>query len=420
MADPIQLPSPSTPAASRRMGRAALFVLGALTVAALIAAVVGRSTPPAASAPPVVEAVKAAARTLEIVHDPASREVVLEIGPLDLPANASHHEVVQPRAQTGTIPVAGWVHGYRVEVVDGEGRAVPQSVLHHVNVISPEERELFSQIMLRIAAAGQETGPAMLPRLVGYRIREGQQILVTAAFHNPTSQAYRGARLRVRMRYTAEDAWLRPLSVYPLYMDVMPPASVHAYDMPPGRSEASWEGSPAVAGRILGVSGHLHKYGVALRLEDVTSGELLWEAAPILDEAGEVVGMPVARFFRTFGVPLRPDHVYRITAVYDNPTGETIPDGAMGAIGGVFIPARGARWPAADPEHPEYQLDVEIVTSPYYGHGNQGGGHDGSHGSGHGADRHGADGHGADGHGADRHGTGGHGAGSHGTAGSGH
>ena len=419
MAEPIHHPNDPAPAARRRVGRAALFLLGVLIIAALIASVVERSTTRATSAREAEAAMPSAAfatspmrgvapvpdppaatPSLEVVHDAAAREIVLEIGPLDLPANASHHEVAQPQAQTGSVPVAGWIHGFRVEVVDGEGRAVPQTVLHHVNVISPGERELFSQIMLRIAAAGQETGPTELPRLIGYRVREGQPLLVTAAFHNPTSQDYRGARLRVRMRYTAEGVWLRPLSVYPLYMDVMPPASVHAYDMPPGRSEKSWEASPAVAGRLLGVSGHLHKYGVALRLENVTTGELLWEAAPIVDEDGEVVGMPVTRFFRTFGVPLRPDHVYRLTAVYDNPTGETIPDGAMGALGGVFIPARGQRWPAADPEHPEYRLDVEIVTSPYYGHGSHGGG-------GHGAGGHGAEDHTAAGHGtgASAHGS---------------
>ena len=232
----------------------------------------------------------AAAPKLEVVYDAEAREMVLEIGPLDMPANASHHDVVQPEAQVGTLPVAGWIHGFRVELVDAEGREVPRPVLHHVNVISPDERELFSQIMLRIAAAGQETGAVELPRLLGYPVREGHRLLVTAMFHNPTPQAYRGVKLRVRMDFTPVGTWLRPIPVYPLYMDVMPPAGIHAYDLPPGRSEKSWEGSPAIPGRLLGVGGHLHKYGVALRLEDVTTGELLWEATPILDEEGEVSG----------------------------------------------------------------------------------------------------------------------------------
>jgi hypothetical protein len=31
--------------------------------------------------------------------------------------------------------------------------------------------------------------------------------------------------------------------------------------------------------------------------------------------------MPATRFVWRLGVPVRPDHVYRITAEYDNPTG---------------------------------------------------------------------------------------------------
>src|SRR5690606_12937131 len=268
------------------------------------------------------------APTLRVAHDQSKREIILELGPFDFPANAPHEAVRQPDAQTVQLPVGGWIHGFRVELVDVHGRPVSQQVLHHVNVISPDERELFSQIMLRVAAAGQETGPVVLPRMVGYRIREGQRVLVTAAFHNPTPSTYRDVVLRVRLPYTPADAWLRPVTGFPLYMDVMPPASVHAYDLPPGRSVKSWEGSPAVPGRILGLGGHLHKYGVVLRLEDVTEGKILWEAEPILDAEGEVIGMPMKKFLWTLGIPIRPDHVYRLTAIYENPTGETIPDGA--------------------------------------------------------------------------------------------
>jgi hypothetical protein len=104
-------------------------------------------------------------------------------------------------------------------------------------------------------------------------------------------------------------------------------------------------------------------------LEDLTAGKVIWKAEPILDEAGELVGMPIKKFFWRLGVPLRTDHTYRLTAIYDNPTGETIPDGAMGTLGGVFLPARGTIWPAIDPNSPEYQLGLRVTR------GNSGGGH---------------------------------------------
>lgn len=322
---------------------------------------------------PTRRAAAQAVPTLRIVDDPREREVVIEVGPLDLPARAGHHQIRQPAAQTAKIPVDGWLHGFRVELVDRRGRPVPQTVLHHVNVIAPDRRELFSNIMLRIAAAGEETAPAKLPRLLGYRVRKGQPLMVTAMFHNPRPVPHEGVVLRIRMPYTPAGAWLKPISIFPFYLDVMPPASKHAYDLPAGRSARSWEGRPAVSGRVLGMGGHVHRYAIALRLEDVTERKVVWEARPILDEKGNVAGMPVKKFFWRLGLPIHADHVYRLTAIYNNSTGAMIPDGAMGALGGVFIPARRARWPKVDRSHPEYRLDVKLVTEGSYGKDSGGG-----------------------------------------------
>jgi len=43
---------------------------------------------------------------------------------------------------------------------------------------------------------------------------------------------------------------------------------------------------------------------------------------------------------------------------YDNPTGQSIPDGGMGVVGGLFIPDRGSAWPATDPADSLYQRDL--------------------------------------------------------------
>ncbi len=315
---------------------------------------------------------------LSIQVDREHGELVIDYGPIDLPAGASHENIVQLGALVGTVPVDGWLHGYRLEITDAHGRPVPQTVLHHINIIATDRRELFSDIMQRVGAAGHETGPVKLPRLLGLPVHEGERLLVTAMMHNPTPESYEGVRVVTRMPYTQRGTWLPPIPVFPFYLDVMPPASKHAYDLPPGRSEKSWEGRPAVSGRIIGVGGHLHKYGVALRFEDVTAGKLLWEAAPELDDDGNVIGMPTRLFVARLGVPLRKDHVYRLTAVYDNPTGETIPDGAMGTLGGVVIPTRNEVWPGVDRQHPDYLLDWELLGDTSYGHGGGGaatGGH---------------------------------------------
>jgi hypothetical protein len=306
---------------------------------------------------------QAPAAALQIRDDAAHHDMVVEVGPADVAAG----DMKQLPAFHGAFPVDGWLHGYRVEMVDAQGRAIPRQTLHHVNVVLPNRRELFSPIMLRLAAAGQETAPAMLPRLAGYRVRPGDPVIVTVMMHNPTARDLRGVRLRLHFPYTRSNAVLRPVSVFPFYMDVMPPASLHSWDLPPGRSSRSWEARPAIAARILGIGGHLHQYGVSLRLEDVTAHRVLWEGRPEVDSTGEVVGMPQKKFIWRLGVPVRPEHVYRVTAEYFNPTGQTIPDGAMGALGGAVVPESEPSWPAADPNNAELKLDWHLVHT-----GNQG------------------------------------------------
>jgi hypothetical protein len=288
-------------------------------------------------------------------------DLVLVVGPIILPAHAGHDAVRQPPPLTGVVPVDGWLRGYVVEFVDASGVPVTKRVLHHLNVIAPEKRELFSPIMLRIAAAGPETAPVALPGPVAYRVRAGDTLLVSMMLHNPTDHAYSGVRMRVRMPYSKPTWWRRPFSVVPFYLDVMPPAGSHSFDIPPGRSEFYWEGRPVIGGRIVGMSGHIHKYGVQLRLEDRTENRVLWQARPVADSTGEIVAMPVSMFMRQLGLTMRPDHVYRLVAVYENPTGQTIVDGGMGALGGVVWPTGSTPWPAVDRANRDYQSDVQYT-----------------------------------------------------------
>jgi hypothetical protein len=267
----------------------------------------------------------------------------------------------QPALLKLRLPVDGWLRGLAFEVVDAHGRRLPDSLLHHLNLIAPERRELFSPIRLRLGAAGPETRPWAMPFFLGYRLHPGDSLLVKAMLHNPTPTAYEGVRVRVRLPITPANGGIRALSIQPLYLDVMPPAGIHSFDLPPGRSSMSWEGRPAIPVRLLGAGAHLHRYGTALRLEDVTTGELLWEARPQLGPDGAVVGMPL-HYFLPFGVALVPDHVYRLTALYDNPTGKVIPDGGMGTLGGVVLPSAGGAWPTVLRSDSTYQLDVRVIA----------------------------------------------------------
>jgi hypothetical protein len=299
-------------------------------------------------------------------------EFVVELPPVDLPATADHMNAPQPEPHWTVSPVGGWVHGFSVDVVDSRGDSVPSALMHHVKLMMPHRRELFMPIMLRVVGAGSETREARLPSSVGFPIQRGDSLLATAMLHNPTGRAHAGVRVRVRLHFSPEDAQPPAVIAYPFFLHVTPPEGHSGFDLPPGRSERSWEASPAVAGRILGLGGHIHRYGTELRLEDVSSGRVLWRARPRLDPDGYPVSIPRRSYIFSGGIEVRPDRQYRVTVVYDNPTGQFIPDGGMGTIGGIV--ATSQPWPEVDRTLPVYVLDRDRETNPEAGHHHHHGG----------------------------------------------
>lgn len=339
-----------------------------------------------------------------VVDRPEEGIVEIVVGPVDLPAGLGH---LRLPIQIVRLPVEGWLHGFSWEIRDAEGRRLPDKLLHHVDLLDPDARELFSPIARRVLAAGRETRPATLPRFLGYPLERGTRIMVTAMFANPTDADHEDAYLHVKLRLSrAEDRGVRPLEVYPFYVDVMEPVGPKSFPVPPGRSERSWEGSPAVPCRILGIGSHLHDHAVEIRFEDVTTGEVLWRAAPNAGPGGRVRSVPVGRLWRRGGVPLHPDHIYRATVVYENPLDRPAPQGGMGVVAGVVALPEGAEWPELDRGDPAYVADLmNTVRAPYTMEGHDHGG-DADHGDdgedgeavGHGADEdHGAEPAGAEG-----------------------
>jgi hypothetical protein len=317
---------------------------------------------PAARTGVAASRVAAATATVAIEHG----ELLLAIGPVDLPAKQGAGEpdgapIVAPLWVL--VPRTGWLRGYHVDLVDEAGNPVPQSLLVRVNVITTQRRELFSGIMLRVAAAGPETGGVRLPSVIGYEAREGDTLLVRTTLRRG-NRAYRGVRVRVHFPFTAASALLGAFTISPMYMDVTPPAGGHAFDLPPGHSSWHWEASPAIAGRILGLSGHVERYATLFRFEDRTANRVIWETKPDTAADGTPRQIPIKTFLLTLGRAIRPDHVYRLTVDYDNPTGAVIKDGGMGTLGGVFRPSGGVPWPAIDPNDEDYKLDVWAMWRP--------------------------------------------------------
>jgi len=295
-----------------------------------------------------------------IFRDAAAGTLVIDLAPVDLPANTPHHMIAQPPVATLEIPETGFIYGFRVLVVDSAGHPLPDELIHHFNLIDPDHRELFLPISRRLLAAGHETGAIRLPRLLfGLPLQRGEHVVASAMVENLTAATYPRARVRLAMNFTPAGRPWPLFSASPWQMDVAFPVGDKSFTLPPGRSSRSYEGSPIVPGKIVGLGGHMHDFGRVIEFADATTGAVIYRAAPVADSSGHIEAIPVALLYgwTRLGAHIVPEHRYRITVSYDNPTGQPIPDGGMGVVGGIFVPDRGVTWPAADPRDSLYHED---------------------------------------------------------------
>ena len=311
------------------------------------------------------------ANDARIFVDPRADVLVIDLAPVDLPARTPHHAIAQPPVATLEIPQTGSIYGFRVEVIDSAGAKLPDELIHHYNLIDPDHRELFLPISRRLLAAGHETGTIRLPWLLfGLPLQRGEHVVASAMVENLTATSYRQARVRLVMNFTPSG---RPWPLFrasPWQMDVAFPVGDKSFTLPPGHSSRTYEGHPAVAGKIVGLGGHMHDYGRVIEFADVTAGEAIYRASPVADATGHIESIPIAMLYgwTRLGVHIVPEHRYRITVSYDNPTGAPIPDGGMGVVGGLFVPDRGVGWPAADPGDSLYQQDYRHYMRLEGGH----------------------------------------------------
>jgi len=300
------------------------------------------------------------AAAARIFRDAAAGMLVIDLAPTDLPTNTPHHMIAQPPVATLEIPETGFIYGFRVQVVDSAGHPLPDELIHHFNLIDPDHRELFLPISRRLLAAGHETGAIRLPRLLfGLPLKRGEHVVASAMVENLTSASYPQARVRLAMNFTPTGRPWPLFSASPWQMDVAFPVGDKSFTLPPGRSSRSYEGNPIVPGKIVGLGGHMHDYGRLIEFADATTGEVIYRAAPVADAGGHIESVPVAFLYgwTRLGVHVVPEHRYRVTVSYDNPTGQPIPDGGMGVVGGLFVPDRGVTWPAAEPRDSLYHQD---------------------------------------------------------------
>ena len=273
--------------------------------------------------------------------DAAAQILLLRVGPLNLPANTGHDAMPQAPELFWTIPLDGWLVSYAPRIVDGQGQPLPNNMLHHVafwntgrsDFLCPNKEEHI------FGAGGEMNQWPALPGY-GYEVKRGDRIRIATMFHNPADTAYPNAWLEIRIGYQPRkpgsgSAELH--SVFPVWLDVQQCAD-SGYDLNPGPNVRSGEFLFQQTGALLGLGGHLHDFGRRVEVLSEKRGEAIARLDAQLDPAGHILSMPIVNYLAQGGYKIASGERLRVTALYENTTGRTLPDGAMGIAVGYFLP----------------------------------------------------------------------------------
>ncbi len=294
-------------------------------------------------------------------------EVSFIVSPFDVPP-MDRHAMMHGSMQMGhegarTLyqfewPVDGYAKGFRVEVRDAKGRVLPTSLVHHVTGVTLDRRQYIYSSSERLFGIGKETEAVLLPGKLAVPLEKGQRIGYYVAWNNETGHELKDVSIHVIMTWAPAAVARELIPVLPVWLDVNNEVGgSNTFDLKPGHSMKSFEFVAPVGGRILGIGGHLHDYGVAMRLEDAESGMVLVRLPATKDNSGRIVSM-ARKFYAFNALRLREGHRYRVVAEYDSPLKEVVAKGAMGNILAVMAPDDLKKWPAIDPADPSFKRDM--------------------------------------------------------------
>ena len=338
--------------------------------------------PAAAQAvPAAVSSSQPGAGLLRVSVDSSRKEVLLLAGPFDIEGSGGGHVHHEHEMEYPVLrfqwPTDGWLRGFRLEVTDGDGNPIDRRLVHHLNLVNFGRRQLFFPAVERTLAVGQETEDITLPATIGVPISAGTPMGLIVAWHNEKPEPVIDVRVRLSVIWSPTNQMPRPKDVLLVYADVIYPIGRAAnFELPAGASRFTREFEMPVSGRVLGAGGHLHDYGREIHLERLASGErgagsgerdegeTIIRLRADLDAEGrlEEVGRTLPGFWGQ-GIRLRATERYRLTGTYFNPTGATIPEGAMVHLAMMFAPDRLSDWPALDPSDPDTQKDLAFLAA---------------------------------------------------------
>lgn len=278
---------------------------------------------------------------LEQKIDEAARRITLREGGMNLPAHSAHHKTPQPPDQVWTVPFDGWLLGFTPRMMDSSGAPAPGKLLHHTAFWNTNRSDFLCRNKEEhIFGAGSELNVWPVISGFGYRVQKGDQIRIETMVYNPTDKDYSNVWLQVEIQYLPQPAGAEKAAIrntYPAWIDVQECGN-SGYTLLAGKSSKTGLVNIPYSGVLLGVGGHLHDYAANLTLREAASGKVIASLDAKTDDKGTLLSIPVATFYETGGYALKAGDKVEVTAGYDNPTGDEIPDGAMGIMVGYFLP----------------------------------------------------------------------------------
>jgi hypothetical protein len=338
--------------------------------AALLATLV--LAPPLTGPRPVPRADEA---QLKITVDSARHTVTFTAGPFAIDAghppaadgvqnHGMHNNATEYPLMYFKWPVAGWARGFTLNLVDGEGREVNRRLLHHLNIVNFGRRQLFYPVPERMLAIGQETPDISLPKTVGIPVEAGFPMALIMAWHNEKPEPVPVVYVKLVMEYSPTNMNPRPVSVMPVYMDVVDPIGKEVdFDLPAGNSTFTGDHRLLASGRIIGIGGHGHDYLSGLALQEVVDSTRVRDVASLRttrDSAGRLLGIEQKLpGIRGRGIAMTKGKTYRVSGSYENPTGKALPKGAMIHVILLYAVTDMRDWPKADPDDAGWRRDLE-------------------------------------------------------------
>jgi hypothetical protein len=304
--------------------------------------------------------------------DSARHVVVISLGPFVVPPAppgmshmAMHMEGGDSLVKRIYWPMTTQLQGLRMEILDGAGRPLPRRLIHHLNLVNFDRRQLVYPLVERMMGFGQETEDVSIPHSIGLPVTAGQRIGVYVMWDNETGQALSDVSVRLTFLWAAGNLVPRPINVMPFIIDAnLVVAGHNTFDVPPGGYTRRYDFRLPVSGHLVAAGGHLHDHGLWVRLVDRTSGNVIVTVQAKRDSLGHVTGMSRELLaLRGQGPHLHADHDYRLEARYDNPTADTL-FGMMGMMVGLFAPDDARRWPTIDAGDSDYRKDLADMLGP--------------------------------------------------------